>query len=905
MTTSATRTQSRLICLNTLNMKRQMPAIERIVALCCRHAGLVVLVSLLASLAASVYTATHFQLDTNSERLVSAKTHWRRREIHFDKLFPQQNNLILVVIDGATPELAQRGASALTEKLAGLKSLFPEVRRPNGGAFFERNGLLFLPQKEVAQTAQQLIRAQPLLGVLAADPSLRGIMTSLDTLLQGVSRGQTQLGDLARPLATIGRSLSGAANGKRAFLSWQTLVTGARPTGEETRQLIEIQPKLDFTSVEPGLDASNEIRKAARALGLTPEKGVRVRLTGPIPLSDEEFASLQENSGLLAAAMFAAVLAALWFAVRSARIVLSILLTLIVGLALTTGIGLAVVGVFNIISVAFVALFVGLGVDFAIQFSVRYRAERHLSVDLDEALRSTGRMVGVPLALAAAATAAAFLSFLPTNYVGVAELGLVSGIGMIFAFGLSISLLPALLSLLKLMGEPEPIGLGFFAPIDSFLRKNRSTVLRVAAALAVGAIALVPSLRFDFNPLDLRSRKVESVATLFDLMKDPLTSPNTIDVLAPSLNAAKQRAARLSAVPEISQIVTLESFVPADQQGKLALIRDADLLLDPTLNPILTRPPPSDSDVVAAMRSTSAQLRSAAANDRSQAGAAALRLADALGRLVVGSRRNRAIAQEALVPGLETMLNQLRSALTAQPVTLKTLPPDLVREWVAADGTVRLQVFPRGKVLTNDDLKRFSDAVLSVAPDATGTPISIQNYGKTILRAFIQAGLASTAAITAILLLALRRVRDTILTLLPLLLTGLLTLATCVLVGLQLNFANVIALPLLLGVGVAFDIYFIAAWREGTRDLLSTSLTRAVIFSALTTASGFGTLWISSHPGTASMGQLLMISLGWTLATTLFFLPALLDSATDRGSATRHQLVTERVDLPNQARGAG
>jgi hopanoid biosynthesis associated RND transporter like protein HpnN len=331
-------------------------------------------------------------------------------------------------------------------------------------------------------------------------------------------------------------------------------------------------------------------------------------------------------------------------------------------------------------------------------------------------------------------------------------------------------------------------------------------------------------------------------------------------------------------VPEVGQILTLASFVPDDQERKLTLIRDADMLLDPTLNPILQRPAPSDADTVATMKTTAAQLHSAAAADRTKAGVAADALARALDGLSSASRQHRAIAEEALVPGLRTMLDQLRAALTAEPVTLKSLPQDLTRSWVAPDGTARLQVFPHGSIRSNDDLTRFSDAVLRVAPEATGAPISIQNYGKTILRAFIQAGVASTLAITAILWLVLRRLRDTVLTLIPLLLTGLLTLATCSIIGLQLNFANVIALPLLLGVGVAFDIYFIAAWRDGTRELLSTSLTRAVIFSALTTASGFGTLWMSSHPGTASMGQLLMISLAWTLATTLFFLPALLDT---------------------------
>jgi hypothetical protein len=853
-----------------------MPLIERIVAHCTKNARLIVGIFVLAAVVAAVYTSMHFQIDTNSEHLVSAKTHWRRREIHFDKLFPQQNNLTLVVIDGVTPELAEAAAAQLTAKLQERKDLFPIVRRPDGGAFFDRNGMLFLSTDEVKNTTQELVKAQPLLGVVAADPSLRGVMDSLAMMLQGVTRGDAKLEDIRRPIAGIGGTLARVTRGENAYLSWRSLVTGAKPALRETRRFIEVQPKLDYGALEPGKAATDVIRADARLLNLTPDHGVTVRLTGPVPLSDEEFATITENAGVMVVAMFLAVLLTLWLAVRSFRIIFCIFVTLFTGLALTMGIGIAMVGVFNIISIAFIALFVGLGVDFAVQFSVRYRAERHAHPVLAEALGLTGRNIGIPLALAAAATAAGFLSFLPTNYVGVAELGLISGIGMIIAFVLSVTMLPALLMLVNPPGEPEQIGYSMFAPIDRFLTDNRTRVLQGTFVIAIAAIALLPGLRFDSNPLDLRNPKVESVATLFDLMRDPDNSPNTVNVLAPSIAQADQIAAKLAHVPEAGQIVTLKSLVPDDQAPKLAAIQDADTLLDPTINPFTTKPPPTDADTVAALKNTAAQLRAAAATDASPAKADALGFAKTLDALAQGSAASRARASDALVPGLNTMLNQVRASLTPESVSIQTMPKDLVRDWVATDGSVRVQVFPRTDARDNAEIKKFADAILEVAPGATGTPVSIQNYGSTIVRAFIQAGVLSALVITALLLIVLRRIRDTVLTLVPLFLTGVLTLATCVVIGLQLNFANVIALPLLFGVGVAFDIYFIVAWRDGQKNLLQSSLTRAVIFSAATTASGFGTLWLSSHHGTASMGELLMISLGWTLVTTLFFLPALL-----------------------------
>jgi predicted RND superfamily exporter protein len=222
------------------------------------------------------------------------------------------------------------------------------------------------------------------------------------------------------------------------------------------------------------------------------------------------------------------------------------------------------------------------------------------------------------------------------------------------------------------------------------------------------------------------------------------------------------------------------------------------------------------------------------------------------------------------------MLNQVATSLTAQKVTVDSMPADMKRDWVAPDGTARIQVSPKDTRNDPSVLKHFTDAVRKVAPDATGAPISIRESGNTIVGAFIKAGILSFIAITILLFITLRRAFDVLMTLLPLILTGLLTLATCVIIGQRLNFANVIALPLLLGIGVAFNIYFVVAWRAGARNLLQSSLTRAVVFSAATTATGFGALWLSSHPGTASMGELLMISLFWTLVTTLFLSPALL-----------------------------
>ncbi|HEY4125808.1 MAG TPA: MMPL family transporter [Rhizomicrobium sp.] len=848
----------------------------RIVAFCCRHAALVVVAGLALGALAGVFAASHFKMNSDTAQLISHDLPWRQRQAAFDKLFPQNDNLIVAVVDGVTPERAEQGTSALAAALAAHKDAFVSIRRPDAGDFFTHNGLLFLPVAKVKSTTEQLVKAQSFLGALAADPSLRGIMASLSTALQGVQHGQATLGDLQKPVSAFANVLGDVQAHKKVFFSWQSLFGDGPPDPHQLRKFILAKPRLNYGALSPGAHATDLIRDTAKELRLTPDNGVRVRLTGQIPLSDEEFASLGENIGLILTLMMAAVLLMLWLAVRSVRIIAAILITLIIGLTVTTGVGLLATGALNLISVAFIPLFVGLGVDFGIQFAVRYRAERFRLHELEASLVAAGRSVGWPLALAAMAVAAGFLAFVPTDYKGVAELGLIAGLGMVVAFTLSVTVLPALLMLFQPRGEADEIGEPRLIILDWLLRKHRKRVLTVMGVLTVIGLAAMPFLHFDFNPLHLRNPKTESVSTLFDLMKDPQNSPNTVDILAPSLDAADGLQKKLSALPQVAQVLTLKSFIPGDQAEKLALIQDTQMLLDPTINPFITTPPPSDMDDVAALKKASADLRLAAGNAQTEAAKDALRLAGVLDKLVAGSLADRKLAAEALVPPLDTMLVQMRGILMAQPVTLKSLPPDMVRDWTAPDGRARVQVFPSGNADDNSNLRRFSKAVMAVDSDATGAAISIQESGNTIVGAFVRAGIGSFVIIAILLGFALRDARDVALALGSLLFAGLMTLASCVALGLQINFANIIALPLLFGIGVAFNIYYLMAWRGGDADLLRSPLVRAIVFSALTTASGFGSLWLSSHPGTASMGELLMISLMWTIVTILFILPALL-----------------------------
>ena len=849
---------------------RIVAATEVMVDWCSRHAQTVVAACLLLTVLFGWFMATHLTLATDTDRLIDPSAPWRKGEVELARLFPQNAALLVVVVDGTTPELADDAAAKLAARLTSRSDLFTSVRRPDAADFFRRNGLLFLDQAEVERLTDQLAQAQPLIGALAADPSVNGLFGALNLALEGVSRGQVAPASLDPPFTAIADSLQAAEGGHPAPLSWERLLTGRAPLPQELQRIILAKPVLDFTRLAPGEAASDFIRTSVAELGLDKVAGLRVRLTGEVALNDEEFSSVIKGTGYATLASFCLVLCVLFFALHSFKPIFAIVSTLVIGLIWTLAFAAATVHVLNLISIAFAAMFIGIAVDFGIQVCVRYRDERYRHGDLLEALRRTGRGIGAPLFLAAVTTAAGFLAFTPTPYRGVSELGIIAGAGMLIALLLNLTLLPALLMMLRPGGEPAPVGYAWAAGIDRFLLRRRRPVMIVAGVLALASLALLPRQQFDFNPLHMKDPNVESVATLHELMANEVTTPNTLQILVGSRDEAASLTQRLGKLPEVRQVLSIDSFIPADQEAKLGMIGDAALFLLPSLSPPAVAPKPDTATTLRTVEETIEQLRKPTATTAANRLAIVLKQAAALGADGV------AMMEGALLGGLPRQLDSLRLALGAQPVTFDSLPADLKRDWIAPDGRFRVEIYPRGDSNDNATLVQFVKAVQTVAPDVGGVALVIQQSGELVWRSFQIAGLCALGGVVVLLAVVLRRLRDVLLVIAPLLFAALLTAAAAILLGLSMNFANVVALPLLFGIGVAFSIYFVMNWRSGRPDPLQSSTARAVLFSGLTTLTAFSSLSLSGHRGTAAMGWLLAIGLGFTLLSSLFLLPALL-----------------------------
>jgi hopanoid biosynthesis associated RND transporter like protein HpnN len=848
-------------------------SLARLAGFCARRPGPVLLVAALLTLGALALAATRLGVTTDVGTLFSASLPWKQRDTALKRLFPQFNDLIVAVVSAGEPEEADATAAGLAEALRKDTAQFRTIRQPDSSPYLDQEGLLFLDVPALTNLLNQTIDAQPFLGQLVADPSARGLFAALTLVGMGVQKGQASLAGFAPALQAFHGVLASALDGHPRPLSWEDLLAGQAAHLAGPYRLVLAQPRLDYGAVRPGGAATDALRRAAAGLEWVRAGAAKVRVTGQVPLADEEFATAAR--GAIAGLLGSMVLVALWLflAVRSWRLAVPILLTLLAGLLLTVGFAAAAVGTLNLISVAFAVLFIGLAVDFAIQFSMRFREARH-EADLTDAVALTARRAGGQILVAALAIAAGFLAFTPTSFTGVAELGLIAGIGMVIAFACTLTVLPALLGVFQAGAGAGEAGFTWARPLDREVRRLRAPIVLAFALLgAAGALAM-GRLQFDSDPLHTKDPNTEAMRTLAALAADPVTNPYTIDVLSPNLAGAVAVAAKAGALPLVASALTLSSLVPTDQGPKLALIQDAASLLTPTLSAPASATPVTTADIRLAAKTAAGSL--AAALPKLPADSPLALVAADLKRM--GSAPDAVLqdTNRALTRFLPGELARLRTALSARPVTAADVPADLARDWVLPDGQARTEIVPKPAGEGTAGLPHFVHQVQAAIPDAGGSAVTVVATAETILGAFRAAAIGALVAITVILALLLRRVPDVLMVLACLLLSALLTALVAALLPMSLNFANIIALPLLLGVGVSFNIYFVMNWRAGLHRHLASPTARAVCFSALTTGTAFGSLALSYHPGTASMGDLLLLSLACTLLVSLVFLPALL-----------------------------
>ena len=902
----------------------------RWVRLVRRYALVVLAIVFALAFFAVRYTADNISMNTDTEHMLSAELAWRKLDQEYERLFPQYDNNILIVLEAATPDQARDAAMLLHERLQAERDLFEFVYYPNALPVFRESGLLYLDSAELQDLSDNLAEVQPFLARLARDPTLRGLFEVLGDALDAADDGEQV--DIEPVLTRINAALEALRDGRPYRLSWQQLMSGDGDDGGDAddngsadgadyrdgnvagkapyREFILTQPKLDYAGFFPATPAIDGIRGAYDKLGIAAAPGAELRLTGATMLAHEEMQSVMEGTETAVLLALCLVTFIMVTGLSSFRLALVTVISLVTGLAYTAAFAILTVKELNLISVAFAVLYIGLGVDFAIHYCLRYREHLIDGADRARALDETSVNIGDSLFLCAVSTAIGFFAFIPTDYTGVAELGWISGAGMFVSFAVTLTVIPALLSLLPCKPDGRRAAQ---ARVSNLVERHAGKILGATACVALASAVALGGLRFDHNPLNLHARDGAALNAFRELLADNDLTPWTAIAIAGGEAEAERYREAFTQSELVEKVVTVADFIPGGQDEKLFIIDEMGLLL----GDLAVAPPDPAAQTggarLAALRGFRDKLRESDTDDpvherlfgnleglleEHEGPASRLRgtnrqdsrfarrqppagLHPGKDAMSDEGGRGDALAQleQMLLASLPGRLEALSASLDAGYISLETLPDPLKRLWVSAGGERRVEIYPAQDMQDNRALREFVRGIQAISSDVTGAPINNLEASDAVALAFGQAFLYAFIAITVMLYILLARKRDVFLVLIPLLTAALVTGAISVLAGLPLNFANVIALPLLLGIGVDSGIHIIHRYRTDLADgknILATSTARAVVVSSLTTMGGVGNLALSPHAGTASMGMLLTLGIGVTLVCMLLVLPALL-----------------------------
>ena len=861
------------------------------------HAGNVLTVLAVITLACGFHAVTRLGINSDNVTLVADDLPARQSYLEFARDFPNIENVMLVVVDGETPEIAREATEILRQALAGRPDLFRDVYIPGFGDLFETHGLLYRDLSDLDAVVTQISQIQPILVALERELTIANLAFVIRSALEQRAETEASLDDFSVLLDRMGDATVQAYREFPLAISWEEILLRGSDIKPAKQWTIVVDPVLDFGSMFAAAAPMTEIRRITRAKGLVDQQGVWVRLTGNPVINYEEMVGLLWEIGVGGVLTFGFVVLVLTRALHSFRLVVASVITLLVGLVWTASFATAAVGALNLVSVAFAILFIGLGVDFAIHLGMAYvsglRASLATRRDPDPHLAAISHavdQVGRAFVICTITTAVGFYVFIPTDNVGVGELGLIAGSGMILNFFLTMTLLPALLASplrLDLKADfPERMSLrqgGWIA----LTRWPRVITACAAVLLAWGAWQSM-KVEFDANVVRMRDPGTESVETFNEMLEASGTlSPWPMDAVAEDLQAAERIGREVEQLEVVEVALTLYDYVPEDQDEKLVSLRDVGRLLGAPGGTHSQQAAPSTTEQIEALRALRDTLRARGLDQESSAPARSMailraRLDEFLRRVDHDTEVEVALEnlQTVLLEGLPDQLHRLREATRVKEVKLDDLPQQLRDRMLTPDGRARVQIFPAEQMSDEAAFTRFAREVQRLVPEATGLPMNMVAFAEATHSSFREALVAAISLISLFLFLLWRRIVPVALVLAPLLLSNLVTIGVMSATGIAFNFVNVVVVPLLLGIGVDSGIHLVhraeTLARTGNGDLLSSTTARAVFYSALTTTVSFGTLALSSHQGVASLGVVLSFGMIFTVFSNLVVLPCLL-----------------------------
>lgn len=840
-----------------------------------RYSWLVISFYFLLAILGGFYTVNNLGINSDTSEMFDDQLLFRKLREHYKQTFPQTEDNFVIVVNGEAPEIVSFVADSIAGNMKQQEHLFEWIYQPTGEDFFKKNQLLFLDSTALLDLSIEMHRSRTMMSFMAENYSLKGLFSFLGLMVRFSSTHQLE--GMTPLFSQMDSVVVTVLQGREKTFSWYNLMGDAPEAYNANYSFIQVKPVLDYSKFRPAKPA---IEEARRVIERYRNHDVKIRITGKKAMTYEEMGSVTD--GAIQASVLALVMVSLvlWLGLRSFRLIAATLITLIVGLVLTAAFSAWTVGHLNMISVAFAVLYIGLGVDYAIHICLRYRELGKSKVDPKSSITLSIRDVGPALWLSTLSTSIGFYSFVPTDFSGVSELGIIAGTGMFISLLVTLTLLPcliwkfSLLSTNKTTAVPQIKG----PQIEAYRKQIRVGTI----VLALVAVWLLPKTSFDYDPINLRDPSSESVSTARELMELRNFSPWSLNILARDSLELAGISDELSRVAQVDRVINIYKFIPTNQVPKLQIIDSMRHALSPMPEvPFELLAVPQDEQYKA-IEDFEALLSSPRYEDISvihNLGQHLKQLLDSISSTAPPDNEQYVRQlQSNLLSTLPYTVSSLKTSLEAGVVNLESLPENLRQQWIAGNGVLRIQVFPSNVINSNQEMRDFASVVQGVSAEATGDLTVTIASGDTVVKAFKQAILTALLAIGLLLLVYLRNLKDTLFILLPLLLAGVFTIALTVVFDIDFNFANIIALPLLLGLGVDNGVHIVhrAKTDQNGKGLLQTSTARAILFSSLTTLFSFGNLAFSPHRGTASMGLLLTVGVVFVVIATLVVLPAFL-----------------------------
>ncbi len=811
-----------------------------------------ILVFLFLSFFSIIYTQNNLVVITNTDKLISSNLEFKKNQRELREKFPILSNNIIISLKSDNEELLQNKVDEIVKELKNKIENLDFIFSPNTEPFYKKYSLLLMGEENRSKIISKLYEKQPFFSELNNNPKIDGLNNLLELLIADIqNNGDESLRQLNTLLEKFNSSIS-----EKKFVSWNNFFANQKK---------EFFIFLKINNKEINEGKFDEVYKTLFEFYKMSNEKLLINFTGSLVLDYEEVQSVKDGAikaGFLSLLLITLILL---FTFKHKIFIFLLILTIITGLSITLGLTSIFVGNLNIISVAFAVLFIGISVDFGIQFCLRYLENQPSS---EKKIISTFKGIFKSLLIVSITSIIGFLSFIPTDYVGLSELGIISSIGLITGLICNLIFLPSCCALLpNIYSKNIVMKKNYFYKIINFINNWDKFFLSIFMLIFITGIFFSQKIIFDSDPMKLKDQKSQSVILAQSLMEKNPSSDYTISVLLDNKNELEKINIKKNDI--IKEIFGISDF-------KL----DSETIDEITyLNFLLKRKNTEFYSEYIQLDRLINILNKIKKLDN-------LKLAENSNKLLknlspIDNSKKFLMLQDLWFKNYEKFFEDLHAILKIDDYNnFKEIEfPDYYKDrYISDNDLLRLEIIPKKDIKQRDNLLEFVGYVNQFFRNATGMPIVQFEAGNIVIKSFIFAFSISLLFLVIFILLIFRKLKILLLCVIPLFFGMTLTIILMKVINIDLNFANMIALPLLFSLGTSYSIYIVKRFLDlkSYQKLLLSSTPTAVLSSGLTTIGSFSTLSISSHAGTSSMGLLLFISLSSVLFSCLIFLPLLI-----------------------------